>query len=366
MKKILYIASDILKTGGISRYNQSLINALSATGLYSLSIVSRNDRQSAYQAVPLYGAGKIRIIFLRKIIFLWAIVCKALFFKPDLVICGHINFAPCCLCLKRILKKEYAVIVYGVDIEKISSRAQEALKNAAAVVAISEYAGGMLLAQVPQVREKVFILHPAVEPAVFFPKQPDKELASRLGVEGSFLLLTVARLVASERYKGCDTVIQVLPELAKKIPAVKYLIVGEGDDQVRLADLAVRAGVRDKVVFAGCVPSGRLADYYNLCDVFIMPSKKEGFGIVFLEALACGKTVVAGRDDGSREALLDGALGVLVDPDDRQGLIDALARLASRPNVQTPADRQQLRAKLLAAYGPQAFQRNAAALMERV
>jgi glycosyltransferase involved in cell wall biosynthesis len=102
--------------------------------------------------------------------------------------------------------------------------------------------------------------------------------------------------------------IRALPKILNAFPAVKYLVIGRGDDQPRLAQLAEELGVTDRLVFAGFVPTAELVEHYRLADVYVMPSQ-EGFGIVYLEAMACGVPVIAGDDDGSAEPLLDGQLG---------------------------------------------------------
>ena len=107
--------------------------------------------------------------------------------------------------------------------------------------------------------------------------------------------MTVSRLASSERYKGHDRVIRSLPRVLLKHPETIYLIVGDGDDRPRLEALASEFGVRDKVRFAGLVAGEELPDYFRLADVFVMPSTGEGFGIVFLEAMACGIDVIGGN-----------------------------------------------------------------------
>ena len=94
----------------------------------------------------------------------------------------------------------------------------------------------------------------------------------------------------------------------------------DGDDLPRLRALADQLGVSHATVFAGAPAASDLPDYYNACDLFVMPSSGEGFGIVFIESLACGKPVVAGDADGARDAVLDGALGRMVAPTDADGL----------------------------------------------
>jgi phosphatidyl-myo-inositol dimannoside synthase len=125
-----------------------------------------------------------------------------------------------------------------------------------------------------------------------------------------------------------------LPAVAERCPDVLYLIVGRGDDRSRLESLAAETVVSDRVRFAGEVAADELPDVYNLANVFAMPSTCEGFGIAFLEALASGVPVIGGKRDGSVDPLADGALGRIIDPDDREELVSALvAALSSEPIV---------------------------------
>src|SRR5205085_8790504 len=109
---------------------------------------------------------------------------------------------------------------------------------------------------------------------------------------------------------------------------VRYILAGRGPDRGRIEALIRELELEECVILPGHIPEHELAGLYNLCDVFAMPSKGEGFGIVFLEALGCGKPVLAGNKDGSVDAVLDGELGALVDPDDiaqiEQTLIEIL------------------------------------------
>jgi glycosyltransferase involved in cell wall biosynthesis len=148
--------------------------------------------------------------------------------------------------------------------------------------------------------------------------------------------MTLGRLSSSERYKGVDEVLDVLPELARSCPDVCYLVAGDGDDRPRLEARARELGLQDRVVFAGFVDESEKADYFRLADVFAMPSSGEGFGFVFLEALACGIPVVASRVDGSREAVLDGELGEVVDPADRDSVRSAIVRALQKPRAIPP------------------------------
>jgi glycosyltransferase involved in cell wall biosynthesis len=146
------------------------------------------------------------------------------------------------------------------------------------------------------------------------PRPRREDLVARLGLGGKRIVLTVGRLSALERYTGHDRLIAALPAIAARVPDAAYLIVGSGDDRPRLERLAHEAGVGDRVVFAGHVPDPELPDYFALAHVFAMPSTGEGFGIAFLEAAASGLPVIGGNCDGSVDALADGQIGRLVDP----------------------------------------------------
>ena len=136
--------------------------------------------------------------------------------------------------------------------------------------------------------------------------------------------MTVGRLASEERYKGFDQVIEAMPQLIKRFPDLKYLIVGDGQRSRRLEDKIEALGLSDHVIFTGYVSEYEKIAHYNLADVYVMPSTGEGFGIVLLEAAACGVPVVGSRVDGSSEALLEGRLGRLVDPTNKIELEDAV------------------------------------------
>jgi len=143
------------------------------------------------------------------------------------------------------------------------------------------------------------------------------------------VLLTVGRL---DFRKGHDRVIAALPLLLSEFPAVRYVIVGEGPEREKLGALAREKDVAGRVRFEGFQPDERLPAYYRACDVFVMPNRTlendvEGFGLVFLEANSCGKPVVGGRSGGAAEAVLHGATGFLVEPDDLHGLVQTLRKL---------------------------------------
>nr|WP_272503636.1 glycosyltransferase [Salinibacter ruber] len=158
----------------------------------------------------------------------------------------------------------------------------------------------------------------------------------RYGLHDRTILLTLGRLSSDEQYKGHDEILEVLPELAEEIPDISYLVCGDGDDRPRLEQKAERLGVADRTVFAGYVPEEEKEDHYRLADAFVLPGRGEGFGIVYLEAMACGVPVVASSADASQEAVRSGKLGQVVDPNDpadiKQGIRTALTESSDVPD----------------------------------
>nr|WP_242028538.1 glycosyltransferase [Pseudanabaena sp. FACHB-2040] len=164
--------------------------------------------------------------------------------------------------------------------------------------------------------------------------------------------MTVARLWAGDIYKGVDVTIRALPAIAATIPTVKYLIIGRGDDQPRLAQLAQDLGIADRVVFAGFVPTAQLPDHYRLADAYVMPSQ-EGFGIVYLEAMACGIPVLAGDADGSADPLQDGRLGWRVPHRDPQAVARACIEILEGEDPRCRGE--WLRQETLTHFSPEAL-----------
>ena len=247
--------------------------------------------------------------------------------RPSLILCGHVNYAPLCRWLGALFGIPYLVMTYGIDVWSLASAGKRtALALARKVTALSRYTADRLSEQVEFSPGQLVVQpHPVREH--FRPGPKPRRLEERYGLQGKRVLLTVARLAQSERYKGYDQVMDTLGTVALRAPDVRYVVVGDGDDLARAKRYARKRGVAGRVVFAGSVPNEELADYYNLCDVFVMPSRNEGQGIVYLEALACGKPVIAGANGGSRDVLLDGTLGLMVDPDRAGELSEAVLRM---------------------------------------
>jgi glycosyltransferase involved in cell wall biosynthesis len=251
----------------------------------------------------------------------------------DLVICGHVNLLPYAAIWRPIVGRWATLVTHGIE-------AWQPAANPAAVriahrldrfVAVSDLTRRRFAAWSGVPESAGAVLPNCVDLSRFSPGPPRSDLASRLGLTGKRVILTLGRLEARERTKGIDEVLDVLPDLATSVPNLVYAVAGDGSDRKRLEARAAAPELAGRVVFLGHVPEEEKADVYRLADVFALPSRGEGFGIVLLEAMACGVPVVASRLDAGREALANGTLGSLVDPTDAASVRDGILAALGRP-----------------------------------
>jgi phosphatidyl-myo-inositol dimannoside synthase len=255
--------------------------------------------------------------------------------------CGHVNAAVAARKLKRNYGTPYILWTHALEImdEWLRASILPTLLDADMVVTNSEFTRAFL-ASVGVPQSRTVKIRPGADPSHFRPQLDCRELAQRLGVSGRPTLLTVARIVKANRYKGHDVVLRALATVVQSVPDIAYIIAGDGDDLDYLDRLAREYGVRENVVFAGYVSDKELPLLYNACDAFIMCSRAdrtrrgilaEGFGLALVEASACGKPVIAGNSGGVPDAVQDGITGLLVNPEDSQEVAAAIVRVLRDP-----------------------------------
>jgi glycosyltransferase involved in cell wall biosynthesis len=250
--------------------------------------------------------------------------------RPKVIISTHLHFAPVCWLADCLWGIPSIVVSHGVEAwGKFSPWKARILRGIRLHLAVSRFTRDRLVEAAGVAVRNVAVFPNTFDENRFIPAAKSLELLQQLGIKPDRkIILTVGRLAITEQYKGYDQIIRLLPRLAQMIPNIHYLLVGSGNDQERVKQLIVDSGVQDKVTLAGFVPREQLPAYYQLCDLYAMPSTGEGFGIAFLEAMACGRPCLGGSLDGSRDPLMDGKLGTLVDPrqleDVAAGIIKAL------------------------------------------
>jgi phosphatidylinositol alpha-1,6-mannosyltransferase len=208
-----------------------------------------------------------------------------------------------------------------------------ALRHADRVIANSAFTRDELI-KLDVRPERITLIYPGVDVARFRPGLACDDLKAGIGLRpGERLILSVGRL---SRRKGFDRVIRSLPALAEQGIEARYALIGIGEDRDHLTALAREMGVSDRVHLLGHVSMEDLPRWYNACDVFAMPNREirgdtEGFGMVFIEAAACGKPAIAGMAGGTGAAVIDGETGRRVDGSDGAAVAAALHQVLADP-----------------------------------
>ncbi|NJK68107.1 MAG: glycosyltransferase family 4 protein [Richelia sp. CSU_2_1] len=273
--------------------------------------------------------------------------------RPQRVFCGHIKLAPLIKTLCQLLGIPYTILTYGKEVwEPLALKDRAVMRQADSIWTISRYTRDRTC-KINNLNPEKFQIVPCVVDGNLFAIEPKPQhLLTKYNLSDAKILITVARLRSTDIYKGVDVTIQALPQIAKTFENVKYLVIGRGDDRSRLEKLAADLGVAERVIFAGFVPTENLAAHYQLADAYVMPSQ-EGFGIVYLEALACGIPVLAGDADGSADPLQDGKLGWRVPHRDSESV--AVACIEMLKGEDRRCDRNWLREQTLAAFSFQSL-----------
>lgn len=312
MRVLALVTDSFGGKGGIARSNQYFLSALANKNDIEQVIVIGRNSSASNEKVPskilIHKAPQSKWGY--SLCALKAVLTQGPF---QLIFCGHLNLIGLTAILAKITKVPYWLQLYGIEAWHPKCIYRWALRSAALITSMSRYTRERFIhwSHIQPARVKIL---PSSYDQRFKPGAKPAYLLKRYGAENRRVLLTLSRLSSSERYKGHERVINVIPRLLETCPDLIYIIGGEGDDIERLKGIVKKLRLQEKVKFIGPIAENELVDHYRMANVFVMPSTGEGFGIVFLEAAACGIPIVAGDQDGSVDVLLEGKLGCLVDP----------------------------------------------------
>ncbi len=259
------------------------------------------------------------------------------------VILSHVNLLLVGYLIKLISPRTKLVLMaHGIEIwDRFPAWRRYMLNKCDLVLAVSTYTKTRIVESHDFRPQKVQVLNNCLDPFLQDNENFSKSsaLMHRYGLSpDNIVLITLTRLAFREQYKGYDSVVHAVKELKQQYPGIRYLIVGKYDaaEKSRMESLIEQHGLSANIIFTGFIPEAELAGHYNLGDCYIMPSKKEGFGIVFIEAMFYGKPVIAGNKDGSVDALDHGKLGILVDPDNQQEITTAIKNVIDNRTAHIP------------------------------
>jgi phosphatidylinositol alpha-1,6-mannosyltransferase len=319
---LLYLVPDLLnRASGIARYGRMVCLALATDG-WGLRVVSLMDRvEERGSVIPAFADLDYVPCEGSRYEFLHRALLATLQWRPEIILAGHPNLAPFGFLLARLAGADLVTLIYGIDaFGSLSAPRRWALQRSDRILSISHFTARRAIEVNGVPPDRVRVLHNCLDPWFEepIPLQQDRADLS---------MLTVARLSQAEQYKGHDFVIRAMPALLERFPQLVYNVVGDGDWRPALEALAGQMGVERAVRFHGHVSEEDLRGHYVRASLFIMPSRAEGFGFVFLEAMAHGLPVVAGNADATSEVVVDGETGYLVDPTSVRAIVTAVSRL---------------------------------------
>jgi len=334
--RIIGLFPELLGVGGIQeagRLTAAALSDIAARRGWSTDFLSLNDPPGQHsldyagQTIRLRGFGRAKFSFIRRSIRSARSPEKSI---PTVILAAHPYLAVIARFMKRFSPRAKTIaFTHGVEVwNPLPRLRRRALQQADLVLAPS----GDTLRKLIDVQG----LTPGRTLRLPWPLSPGflqiAGNAARLPVPPNFpakrpVILTVGRWSSSERYKGADDLIRAMPRLRETVPDVQLVAVGGGDDLPRLQGIAGDLGVAGGVHFLQNLSREEVAACYAHADVFALPSSGEGFGLVFLEAMAFSKAVVGAAAGGATDLIEDGVNGLLVPPHDRDSLAAALARL---------------------------------------
>jgi len=327
-RQIGLLATEMCTPGGVQAYMLRLAEALAPAqpgNGHAFHCASVNDaaeslrrHRSLRGCATVYGASRSK----------WRLGLGLLAFsRLEVLVVGHLGLSPLAWVLRALGRvRRYVVVLHGVEAwRRLAWLERWAAQRAHAVVATTTYTAKEF-ARLNGVREDRLHVIPLCADERIWQKNAGFKL------NGAFKLLCVARQDASERYKGFEMIFEAIARITDP-PAPHLNLVGTGDDQPRLRAVASEHGVKDRVTFWGVLDDAQLAAAYADCDVFVMPSKMEGFGIVFLEAMLRGKPCIGGAHGGTPEVIEHGKSGFLVEYGDVDALVRYLLALRADPDL---------------------------------
>ncbi len=328
MTTVLLCPELFAADGGIQRilrlYLKALCDMAPAGG--EVRLVSLNDREFPESLLRLYANQRLthrHACARRKGVFVRRTLASVV--GADRLICGHLGqLAVARLARTLHPRLDYFLVAHGIEVWRPYTRIERiALRGARRIFCVSDYTRREMRRQSGLPEARFVVLPNALDPQFSAPGE-----GSAAGPDDS-VILTVARLDQRENYKGVDHLIEALPAVRKQLPDARLRVVGQGADLPRLRGLAAGLGVTEAVEFSGRIDDEALRAAYRDCALFALPSRNEGFGIAYLEAMAFGKPCLGARA-GAVPELIDTDSGLLVDYGEHDQIAEALIRALRR------------------------------------
>ncbi|MFA6296229.1 MAG: glycosyltransferase family 4 protein [Patescibacteria group bacterium] len=358
MKKSLFLTYFFPpERGGIQNYLYNICKRLPSDKVVVWAPINSNasdfDKKQGFKIIRKSYNSSLRMFGLSSVDYFFTLRKIVKENEVKVIHCGHIHpMGMTAYLAKKILHIPYIVYTHGTEIKEIDSKSgfhkkmmKRVLDDAQNIVVTTDFMRDYIASKFGFLKsddkttnsetenmlsEKFIKIPPGVNTELFHPLDSLK-IKQRFELENQKIILTCGRLVPRKNH---ELVIKAMPNVLKRVPNAKYYIIGNGPTLEKLRLLIRNLRLDDKVKIYTKITDKDLNFYYNLCDVFIMPSKEmenkkdiEGFGLVYLEANACKKPVIAGNSGGVAEAVLDGQTGILVNPENIKEITDSLIKI---------------------------------------
>ena len=303
MRQICYFnLATFSKKGGIENFNKTFLQALNDLCIQSVSVsVYDKENKSEYANITFKNFNTDKLAA--------SLYVLSNIYNFDRLILAHINLIPIAIIAKILNPKiKIYLSIYGIEVwKKISWIKRKFIEKFIKIFSISSYTTKLFKNMNNMNEKSVFYLAPGIN-------LQTQHCSNNPYMLNCFNILSVTRLDKNDDYKGVDSVIKTISFLIKKIPNLRYTIIGKGNDKERLEKLANDLNVLQYIEFKGFVEN--IEPYYQYCDIFILPSKGEGFGIVYIEAMKYKKPCIACDEGGQTDVVLDNKTGYLCKYDD--------------------------------------------------
>ena len=257
------------------------------------------------------------------------VMTRQLFSRCNEMFFDHLGIARLQAIVPRFARRPYGIFLHGIEAwEPLEGSRLKVVRDATLRVANSRYTATRVAAANPEIGS-IEVCHLALESRIG--REPSNVGVSFLKQIRPDSVLIVGRMSSTERYKGHEQLIQAWPRVQRAIPDAQLIVIGTGDDAPRLQQLTENQGVSRGVLFTGPVTDDVLQAIYDRVALFAMPSRGEGFGIVYLEAMRHGLPCIASTNDAAQEIVLDNETGYLVDQQDIEGIATRVVKLLADP-----------------------------------
>jgi phosphatidyl-myo-inositol dimannoside synthase len=338
-EKILLLSLETFHAaGGIQRMSRTLaysLHQLSRKNSWQMDLYTLNDKRT--DVMPQYlPRENFKAFNKNKVTFVLDSIKAGR--KAHLIILTHINLSLIGWMIYLLNPKcQIWLIAHGIEVWRpLKLWKKSILKICDQVICVSRYTRNKIIELHHANPDRSLVLNNVLDPFIKLPLLFDKpeSLLERYHLNADHkIILTLTRIAATEQFKGYEQVIKAISSIKYSVPDIKYMLAGPYDEpeKFRIQQMIAAYNLEDNFILTGFIKEEELADHFLLADLFVLPSKKEGFGIVFIEAMAFGLPVICGNADGSIDAVRNKEMGTAIDPDDMNELEQAIRSRLNHP-----------------------------------